>query len=211
VSALKHPKEDCIIHLKTICMRKYLFFVVLGMIVSGTASAQLKPKFKHFTFDIGAGQVISGASGPIVYFEPGYTFFNKVKFGVRLEVADVPMKMVVSSVFALDYYQLIPGTGIRLFAGGGLGSYSVSAQGGCGGGPGTTSTSRETGSFGGMVRAGIKAGHFSLGIDYNFVPTTHVYDKDVSAKIIGIKDHENTYYGVRLGLSIGGGKKKIKL
>ena len=191
-------------------MRKYLLFLILGVIVTGTVSAQVKPKFKPFTFDIGMGKAISNETGSLIYLEPGYTFFNKIKFSIRLEASNRPMKMVYSSVYALDYVQLIPGTGIHLFAGGGLGSFDVSAQGGCGGGPNTTTTSRETANFGGMVRAGIKAAHFSLGVDYNFVPTTHVYDKDASAKVIGQKDHENTYYGVKLGLSIGGGKKKLK-
>lgn len=190
-------------------MRKYLFFVILGMIVTGTVSAQVKPAFKPFTFDVGLGGVVhfAGQGGALIYFEPGYTFLNKIKFGVKLEVSNEPMKMIVSSVFALDYVQQIPGSGIRLFAGGGLGSYDVSAQGGCGGGPNTTSTVRKTGNFGGMVRAGAKAGHFSIGIDYNFVPTTHVYDLDGSAKVLGQKDHENSYYGIKVGLSIGGGKR----
>jgi hypothetical protein len=190
-------------------MRKYLFFLILAMIVTEAASAQASPKFKPFTFDVGLGRVIvNNGGGPIVSFEPGYTVLDKIKLGVRLQVSDESMKMIVSSVFAMDYVQRLPGTGMRLFAGGGLGSYSVSAQGGCGGGPSTISTSRETGSFGGMVRAGIKAGHFSLGFDYNFVPTTHVYDKDASAKVIGQKDHANSYFGARVALSIGGGQKK---
>jgi hypothetical protein len=179
-------------------------------LINWSAQVKVKPRFKPFTFDIGLGKVASSEAGSLVYLEPGYTFFNKIKFSIRLESSNRPMKRVYSAVYALDYVQLIPGTGIRFFAGGGLGSFDVSAQGGCGGGPFTTATSRETANFGGMVRAGIKAAHFSLGVDYNFVPTTHVYDKDASAKVIGQKDHENTYYGVKLGLSIGGGKKKLK-
>jgi hypothetical protein len=144
-------------------MRKYLFFLILGMIVTGAASAQAKPKFKPFTFDMGLGRVIvNNGGGPIVSFEPGYTFLDKIKLGVRIQVSDESMKMIVSSVFALDYVQRFPGTGLRLFAGGGLGSYSVSAQGGCGGGPSTTSTSRETGSFGGMVGRVLKQGILAL-------------------------------------------------
>ena len=196
-------------------MRKYLFLLILGMIGAGTVSAQGKPKYKAFTFDFGAGALthFSGTGGSLAYLEPGYTFFNRIKASLRVENSKEEAKKILSSMIILDYNQPIPGTGIRLFAGGGVGTYNVSlADGsmmfGCGGGPGTVTTRRETAHSSSMLRAGIKVSHFNLAINYHFVPTTHVYDMDASQKTIGIKDHENAYYGISVGVSIGGGRRR---
>ena len=127
---------------------------------------------------------------------------------MRMEGSHQEMKDIANVQGTLDYNYIIGGSSIRVFGGGGLGSYTVEAGGSCGGGPSTVNTKRETASFGGMLRTGIRAGHWNLTAQYNFVPTTHVYDMDGSDKVLATKDHQNNYWGFSFGISIGGGKKK---
>jgi hypothetical protein len=51
--------------------------------------------------------------------------------------------------------------------------------------------------FGFYPRIGIDAGHFNLILDYNVVPPTDVP---------GGGEVKNSYLGIRVGVSIGGGK-----
>lgn len=191
-------------------MRKYLLFLFAGIICAQFASAQTKPGFEPFRAGIGFGVVKQSpeSTGPLVYFEPSYMFFNKLAIGLRMETSHQEMKNISNIQGTLDYNYMIRGSSVRLFGGGGLGSSSVGASGGCGGGPTTTSTQRVTGNFGGMLRAGITAYHINLAVQYNFVPTTHVYDMDGSNKVLGTKDHQNNYWAFTFGVSFGGGRKK---
>jgi hypothetical protein len=191
-------------------MRKYLLFLFAGMICVQLASAQTKPVFKALKFDIGLGIVTQDpeSNGPLVYFEPSYTLFNKLAIGMRFEQSHQEMKNIGNIQGTVDYNYIIKGSSVRLFAGGGLGSYSVEAAGSCSGGSGTTATNRVTGDFGGMLRAGIKAYHINLTVQHNFVPTTYVYDVDGSDKVLGTKEYQNNYWAFTFGISIGGGRKK---
>jgi hypothetical protein len=191
-------------------MRKYLLFLFAGIICAQLASAQTKPVFNPLRLGIGFGVVKQSpeSSGPMVYFEPSYTLFNKLAIGFRMETSHQEMKNISNIQGTLDYNYIIHGSSVRVFGGGGLGSSSVGASGGCSGGPSTSSTKRVTGNFGGMLRAGINAYHINLAVQYNFVPTTHVYDLDASKEVLASKDHQNNYWGFTFGISIGGGRKK---
>jgi hypothetical protein len=61
--------------------------------------------------------------------------------------------------------------------------------------------------FGGMLRAGIEAGHFRIGLEYNMVPKTTFegYDSDGNYRT-GLTS-SNSYIGIKIGACIGGGKK----
>jgi hypothetical protein len=190
-------------------MRKYLLFLFAGIICAQLASAQTSPAFKAFRFDIGWGMVTqTGSSGPLMYFEPSYTLFNKLAIGFRMEGSAQEMKHIGNLQGTLDYNYIIGGSSVRVFGGGGLGSYSVEAAGSCSGGPTTTNTIRVTDNFGGMLRTGIRAGHWNLTAQYNFVPTTHVYDMEGSDKVLASKEYQNSYWAFTFGVSIGGGRKK---
>jgi len=53
-----------------------------------------------------------------------------------------------------------------------------------------------------MVRSGIEAGHFRFAVEYNLVPKTKL-DTGTSEKI----ESKNGYIGIKIGATIGGGKK----
>ncbi len=54
--------------------------------------------------------------------------------------------------------------------------------------------------FGGMIRGGIKAGHFVAALEFNAAPN--------SGALVGplTVSHENAYLGIKVGADIGGGR-----
>lgn len=150
----------------------------------------------------------SQQSGIAVYLEPSYNF-KDYKTGLRIETASVYMKYIGSTVLTADRY-LSRKYDFRPFVGGGIGSYSVDETAGCGGGLLTGSTGRSTNPLGGMLRTGFETSHLRLSFEYNMVANTYVHDYDDAGKLLGTTIYKNAYFGLNLGLCIGGGKKKIK-
>ncbi len=61
--------------------------------------------------------------------------------------------------------------------------------------------------FGGMLRAGIEAGHFRIGVEYNIVPKTIFEGYDSNGNYSTGLTSNNCYIGIKVGACIGGGKK----
>ena len=59
--------------------------------------------------------------------------------------------------------------------------------------------------FGGLLRAGFKAGHFNMGVEYNLIPASRGIINRVSGNSFGYTSR-NTYLGIKLGFDIGGGR-----
>lgn len=174
--------------------------------------AQDKTTYKAFTMDLGFGVAVEpkGSSGFLMYLEPGYSFAERFKPGVRLEQTVSNMKYSSSSLLTFDYY-LNHRPGIRVFAGGGYGFYNTGEIGGCGGGldlPQTTRTSKNTGS---MLRMGLELHHLRLGVEYNFAPATHVTTLATTDKVASTVIYPNAYWGLKASVIIGGGKMKKKM
>lgn len=194
------------------------YFLSLFMLVALSATAQ---EYKPFKVNVSLGiakPMGSGASGGVLFaVEPKYGLNDHIDLGLRLELAAVARGVVsngntssgevgsfTSAVVTGNY--LFGQGGVRPFLGLGLGLYNVASGGTItvvnGQGPQSITLVGET-KFGAMFRAGLKAGHFVIGAEFNAVPTT------TSTVSIGSTSVEskNTYLGIKLGFDIGGGRR----
>jgi hypothetical protein len=195
-------------------MKNYL--AGLFMLVALSASAQV---YKPFKVNVSVGYakpLNAGVSGGfLVAVEPKYGISDHFDLGLRLESAFVARGIerngntTKSDVGAFGSY-LITGNylfgteGIRPFLGAGVGLYSVASGGSVtvvdGQTPQEVNFVSDT-KFGGMIRAGIKTGHFVAAVEYNAAPTTE--NTFGTTKI----SSENAYLGVKVGFDIGGGRR----
>jgi outer membrane protein W len=151
-----------------------------------SAIAQSKQsEFRPFKVDASIGYAMpagSGAKGGILAaLEPKYAVMDNLSLGLRMEVAvvarfsgydengqplDVSVKASGGYLATADYY-LTNNYSLRPFVGAGAGIYTIAtAEESSSGSGGAGADSK----FGGMIRAGIEAGHFRLGVEYNIVP-----------------------------------------
>lgn len=162
-----------------------------------------------------AKPLASGVSGGVLFaIEPKYGLNDNVDLGLRMEWAVVARGVVSNNntvtgdVGAFGSYlltgnYLFGSSNTRPFIGLGAGVYSVASAGTItvidGQSPKDVNLAAET-KFGGMIRAGLKTGHFVIAAEYNAVPTTT--NKLTNTTI----DSKNAYLGIKLGFDIGGGR-----
>lgn len=166
--------------------------------------------------------------GGLVYLEPSCRLSDAFSLGLRMEWAIVASGLSGSAIdmesfdlstqasYTLNMQYYLGTNNFRPFLGVGLGLYNLSAMktdvivvdGIDLTGQGQPQTHTETLSlsdaqskFGFYPRLGFDLGHFTLSIDYNFIPNTRttVSGSDASFR--------NSYLGVRLGANFGGGRK----
>jgi len=195
-------------------------FLALCMLVAVSASAQ---EFKPFKVNLSLGfakPLGVGASGGVLFgIEPKYGLNDNIDLGVRLESALVARGVTVmgesatgdvagiSSAVLTGNYLLSTGN-FRPFIGLGLGLFNVASAGVITVDNGQTnenvSFSAAT-KLGAMVRAGFKAGHFVVGVEYNAISASDGLRISSSANV-GTISIKNSYLGVKLGFDIGGGR-----
>lgn len=187
-------------------------FVLAGF----SASAQ---EYKPFKVNVSVGfakPLNAGVSGGVLFaVEPKYGLSDNFDLGLRVEVASVARGIkyngntTTGDVGAFASYLLtgnyLFGKGnVRPFLGVGVGLYSVASGGTVtvvdGQTPQNVNLVSDT-KFGGMIRGGIKAGHFVAAVEYNAAPTT---DNTLANTTI---TSENAYLGIKVGVDIGGGRK----
>lgn len=182
-----------------------------------SASAQ---EFKPFKVNLSVGYAKplgAGASGGVLLaLEPKYSLNDNLELGLRLESAivaraisfnnqtetgDAEVKGLGSYLLTGNYF--ISTENFRPYVGVGAGLYNVA---------GTTVTVvngtanedyvvQAESKFGFMGRAGFKAGHFNLAVEFNAVPKS-------SSKLQSVTlESKNAYIGVKLGVDIGGGRR----
>ncbi len=190
-------------------MRKYICISLACLVFSKITSAQDGPIYKPFKIDLGMGIASQPfkISGFVLDAEPSFTIAERFKPGLRFEFAMLSMKDIGSSALTFDYYFLNK-KGFRVFAGGGYGYYSTSSSGGCDPGPSTTQIIRTAKNSGGLVRIGFDLDHFHFGLEYNFVPSTYVTAKGNDAQNSPMVMYKNNYFALKIGVNIGGGRKK---
>lgn len=198
-------------------MKKYLTGLFTLITLSATAQEQ---EYKPFKVNVSVGiakPLNAGVSGGVLFaVEPKYGLSDHIDIGLRLEVAAVARGIEISGnttksdVGAFSSYLLtgnyLFGTGgIRPFLGVGVGFYSVASAGSVtvtnGQNPPQDVNFVSDTKFGGMIRGGIKAGHFVAAVEYNAAPTTATTLGN--AKITS----ENAYLGIKVGFDIGGGRR----
>ncbi|GAB3508508.1 hypothetical protein GCM10027341_44400 [Spirosoma knui] len=194
-------------------------FSVLLLFVTLSASAQ---EFKPFKFNISLGYAKPtgpGASGGVLFsLEPKYGVNDQFDIGLRYELAamaraytingqDADGELKAASSFVLTGTYLISTNNFRPYVGVGAGLFSTAATGfTVTGGQGTTDGDIAAGTkFGGLVRAGFKAGHFNFGLEYNLIPKTTGIIGSVSGSNFNYESN-NSYFGIKFGVDIGGGR-----
>jgi hypothetical protein len=175
-----------------------------------TASFSVAQDFKPFKIGLGLGYAvpIGGERGGLFYLEPGYRVSNTFLVGLRLESAMISRGITVNGddvvgeaasnvSYSLNGQFYFNENRVRPFVGLGLGFFDLAEV------EYNTGTEVETSDavtqFGFYPRIGLDAGHLNLTLDYNIVPVT---DLDNGGEI------RNSYLGLRVGFSIGGGEGK---
>ncbi|WP_461116325.1 outer membrane beta-barrel protein [Spirosoma jeollabukense] len=196
-------------------MRNYL--AGLLMLVAMSATAQ---EYKPFKVNVSIGYAKpfnAGVSGGfLAAVEPKYGLSDRFDLGLRLELASVARGIqqngntTTGDVGTYVSY-LVTGTylfgtgGVRPFLGAGVGVYTIGAAGtvviSSNGQANQNITLVSDTKFGGMIRAGIKAGHFVAAVEYNAVPTSK--NNTSSLEVTS----ENAYLGIKVGVDIGGGRR----
>ena len=187
------------------------------MLAALSASAQV---YKPFKVNVSVGYakpLNAGVSGGFLFaVEPKYGISDNFDLGLRLESAVVArgiqnngntytsdLGSFGSALITGNY--LFDAGGVRPFLGAGIGLYTIGASGRVvtdknGQNPQNVNFVNDT-KFGGMIRAGIKVGHFVGAVEYNAAPTT-------SATLGTTKvSSENAYLGIKVGADIGGGRR----
>ena len=178
-----------------------------------TGSVTNAQEFKKFKVGLGLGYASTGGEGAIggvlFYLEPAYRISDAISLGLRLERGSVLRGFSQSvSTFELDVMDIrsytlngqyyFSNNTFRPYAGFGLGIFSLVADKFTDTG-GTTAlvVGAAESKFGFYPRVGFDLGHFNMSVDYNIIPKTEAVGGDF----------KNSYLGIRLGFSIGGGKK----
>lgn len=196
-------------------MKRCVYALFMLLTVSATAQ-EYKPFKVNVSIGIAKPLGAGVSGGALLSLEPKYGITDNIDLGLRLESAFVARGIVVngntttSDVGAFSSYLLtgnyLFGTSnVRPFLGLGLGAFVVSAAGTVVVTNGTTNQDVNFVSdtkFGGMIRGGVKAGHFVAAVEYNAAPTTS--NRLGNATI----SSENAYLGIKVGFDIGGGRYK---
>jgi outer membrane protein X len=175
-------------------MKNFLAIFILFATISLSSKGQDAVNLKPFKVDLSIGYAIPGGEGAkggiVLAFEPKYAVIPNLAVGLRMEGAiiakfsgydedgnamNTKVKVAGSYLATGDYY-FTNNYSFRPFAGAGAGIFSLAGIE-----VNSSSENISGGSkFGGMVRAGIEAGHFRLGLEYNIVPKTTFegYDSD---------------------------------
>jgi hypothetical protein len=189
---------------------KNFYLVTLSCLLSLAQSyGQDGVVYRPFQVAINSGIAFqAAATGVIFNINPSYTFQGRYKAGIQFEGVINNMTTTGSSVLTFDYY-FIRNQHFRVTAGGGYGFYSSSfLNGGCGGNmpPEISEIQTSSGKMGGMIRLGLEWHHLSFGVAYHFVPSTTLTTTEIDQPTT--KDtYKNGYWGITLGIILGGGKK----
>lgn len=198
---------------------KKLTLILAVVLFASSVNAQKndESELKPFKVDLSVGYAIPGGSGSkggvLFVVEPKYSIMPQLALGLRIEAAvvarvggfdasgnaqEAEVKAAASYLATGDYY-FSSNYSFRPFAGAGVGLFQLAGA--------TSNSSTDaagtSSKFGGMVRAGIEAGHFRFGLEYNIVPSSDLKN-DFNNTTTKIK---NGYIGIKLGVCLGGGPR----
>ncbi len=191
---------------------KKIATLVFFLLAFGATAQDFKP-FKVNTSLGFAKPTDAGSSGGLLLsIEPKYGINDQIDLGLRIEGAlmaraarvngkltDTELKFAGSYVLTGTYllspekFRPYVGVGAGLFTTGGL-SFSESNDIGA-------QAARKLGTMG---RVGFKYGHFNVGVEYNYVPSTK-YTANLTNNTVAVVKANNSYVGFKLGFDIGGG------
>ena len=188
-------------------MKKLLISCTLWLVA---ASASFAHNFKPFKVGLGLGYAVpmGGERGGLFYIEPGYRVNNTFLVGLRIESAMISKNVSANGTdvvgdassnvsYSLNGQYYFNENYVRPFVGFGMGFFNL-AEVEYNMGTEVQVSDTET-RFGFYPRVGVDIGHLNLTLDYNIVPVT---DLDDGGEV------RNSYLGIRVGFSIGGGEGK---
>jgi opacity protein-like surface antigen len=196
-------------------MKRVLPILAVVMLASIASYGQ---EYKKFKVGLGLGYAIpsKGSAGVLLYLEPMYRIQDNIAIGLRVESAalageaptGVSTTINVSAVgsYTLNgQYYFGSGGSFRPFAGFGVGIFQVAAATADINGS-NVQLSASSSSIGFYPRIGFDLGHFNVSLDYNIVPEQ---SSQVNVGGLGLvtTTQNYSYIGIRVGGSIGGGKK----
>ena len=193
-------------------MKKLLFIAVLA-VTYFTANAQ---DFKPVKVGLGLGYASPAGEGSkvgvLIYLEPAYRIKDEILVGLRIESAlmgrsvdgvDSDVSISANGSYSLFGQYYFSNSNFRPFAGLGFGLFSLGSVE-LGSDSGEVSGGSKIGAF---PRVGFNLGGFNFSIDYNLIPSTESVLFDENNPLGTESEVKNNYLGVRLGFSLGGGKK----
>lgn len=195
-------------------MKRVLPILAVVMLASVASQAQ---EYKAFKVGIGLGYGVpsEGSGGVLLYLEPMYRVTDQIGVGLRLESAaflgqPISGTPYTTSAFGVGSYTLngqyyFGNSTFRPFVGAGLGMFTLAAASADIAGSSVSIGAAAT-VFGFYPRVGFDMGHFNLSIDYNIIPSQET-DIVIGGLITGKQTSNYSYIGLRVGASIGGGKK----
>jgi outer membrane protein W len=196
-------------------MKRTVSILAIVMLASTIAFAQ---EYKKFKVGIGVGYAVpsKGSAGALFYIEPMYRVMDNLAVGFRFESAALAGELPTATSTSVDVsavgsytlngqYYFGSGSSFRPFVGAGFGMFITAAATANIAGTNLQLAPSAT-SFGFYPRIGFDLGHFNLSIDYNLIP------EQSSSVDLGLGNFVTTtqnfsYIGIRVGASIGGGKK----
>lgn len=202
-------------------MKNLLAIFILSSTITLSTKGQDAVNLKPFKVDLSIGYAIPGGEGTkggiVLAVEPKYAVIPNLAVGLRMEGAiiakfsgydengnamNTKVKAAGSYLATGDYY-FTNNYALRPFVGAGAGIFSLAGIE-----VNSSSENISGGSkFGGMVRGGIEAGHFRLGLEYNIVPKTTFEGYDSDGNYVTGLTSSNNYFGIKIGACIGGGRK----
>lgn len=214
---------------------KRSLLLLLVLVIAGSSHAQDYRKLKG-SFHFGFVSPQGGGVGFGYTIEPGFRITDQLAVNMRLEgtiftrdldpVEGQSLDVGVGGIFSgtvNGVYYLMDGK-FRPFVGVGLGMYfpasfevTASVDDNTGAETGTSSTLEPDPAFGFYPRIGFDFGHFNFVVDYNIVADSESETTSVVTETNGVTTStrevketvtlENSYLMVKIGFTIGGGKK----
>lgn len=195
-------------------MKKVLILALFCALISGQTFGQ---DFKKFKVGLGLGYGVpsEGSGGVLLYLEPMYRVMDQLAVGLRIETAaflgqPISGTSITTAGFAVGSYTVngqyyFGNNTFRPFVGAGLGMF-MAAGTSTDLGNGNVYVQASTSLFGFYPRVGFDLGHFNFSIDYNLIPAQ---ETQVNLGAFGVQTQTSnySYIGIRIGGSIGGGKK----
>ncbi|MFY8036369.1 MAG: hypothetical protein ACOVMQ_04325 [Cyclobacteriaceae bacterium] len=196
-------------------MRKTL----LLLIILGLGTSAFSQEYKKLRLLLGLGIGSIGSSGPIyssmndagiilIFAEPSYRISQRFNLGLRLEAGG----HVIGGGYAVTSYGIggqyyFSNSKLKPFCGIGLANYHPMLGGGSFYSYGSRNEKWVLGVY---PRVGFDFGHLTVMADYNFMPLSEtVITYPGQQQLPSITDKiDGTYFGFKIGVSIGGGRKK---
>jgi hypothetical protein len=179
-------------------MKNIFLFLLISFTLMVDINAQ---EYRKFKVGLGTGFTITGSAEPGDYtgvqfaIEPVYHINDDFTLGLRLAFADTHISIFGTGrpigSYALNSQYYFGNKKFRPTVGAGVGWFVITSYY-------YIDTKYSITKFGFYPRAGFEYGHFYMAMEYNFIPPSEE----------GYYDNiKNSYFGMRLGFFIGGGRK----